>query len=197
MAVTWERVQLATTSNKDMTQLIDIIECGFPKFCHELPLAIQEYHQFREHLYTVDGVILYKSCIVIPPSLRQHVLTVLHSAHQGVTSVKTHADSTVFWPGITLAVIALRETCNHCTRIAPSQPSAPPSPTVPPAHLFQCICADFFHHKEVNYLVVIDRYSNWPIVERAQEGSKGLIDCLRRTFATFGIPDRSHSRWWP
>ena len=96
MAVTWEKVQLATTSNKDMTQLIDIIECGFPKFRHELPLALQEYHQFREHLYTVDGVILYKNRIVIPPSLRQHVLAVLLSAHQGVTSMKARADSTVF-----------------------------------------------------------------------------------------------------
>ena len=188
MAVIWERVKLATTSNRDITQLI-YIESGFPKFRHELPRALQEYYQFRKHLYTDDGVILYKNRIVIPPSLRQHVLTVLHSTHPGVTSMKARADSTVFWPGITPAIIALRETCNHCNCMAPSQPSAPPSPTVPPANPFQCICADFFLHKGVNYLVIVDRYSNWPIVERATEGSKGLIDCLRCTFATFGIPD--------
>ena len=34
MAVIWERVKLATTSNRDMTQLINISESGFPKFCH-------------------------------------------------------------------------------------------------------------------------------------------------------------------
>ena len=189
MAVTWERVKLATTSSGDMTQLINLIETGFPKSRPELPPALREYYQFHEHLYTVDGIILYKNRIVIPPSLRQHVLTVLHSAHQGVTSMAARAASTVFWPGITPAIIALRETCNHCNRMAPSQPSAPPSPIVPPAYPFQCVCADFFHHKGVNYLVIVDRYSNWPIVERAREGSKGLIDCLRRTFATFGIPD--------
>ena len=38
-------------------------------------------------------------------------------------------------------------------------------------------------------MVIVDRYTNWPIIERAHEGSKGLIDCLRQTFATFGIPD--------
>ena len=172
-----------------MTQLIHFIETGFPKSRPELPPALREYHQFREHLYTVDGVILYKNRIVIPPSLRQHVLTVLHSAHQGVTSMTARAESTVFWPGITPAIIALPETCNHCNRMAPSQPSSPPSPVVPPAYPFQCVCTDFFHHKGVNYLVIVDRYSNWPIVERAREGSKGLIDCLRQTFATFGIPD--------
>ena len=36
---------------------------------------------------------------------------------------------------------------------------------------------------------MVDRYSHWLIVERAKEGSKGLVDCLRRTFSTFGIPD--------
>ena len=97
---------------------------------HRLPLALREYYQFCEHLYTVNGVILYKNCIVIPPSLRQHVLAVLHSAHQGVTFMKARADSTLFWTGITPAITALQETCNSCNRMPPSQPSAPPSPTV-------------------------------------------------------------------
>ena len=116
MAVTRERVQLATTSNEDMTQLIDIIENGFPEFPHELPPALWEYYQFRDHLYTVDWVILNKNRIVIPPSLRQHILTILHSAHQGVTSMTARAENTVFWPGIIPAISALRETCNHFNR---------------------------------------------------------------------------------
>lgn len=89
MAVTWDRVKLATTSDKEMVQVVSIIKSGFPEFRHELPPALHEYHQFLEHLYTVDGVILYKDRIVIPPSLRQHVLSVLHSIHQGVTSMTT------------------------------------------------------------------------------------------------------------
>ena len=36
-------------------------------------------------------------------------------------------------------------------------------------------------------MVIVDRYSNWPIIERSN-GANGLIDCLRRTFVTFGIP---------
>ena len=36
---------------------------------------------------------------------------------------------------------------------------------------------------------MVDRYSSWPIIEQAQAGSKDLIDCLRRIFGTFGIPD--------
>ena len=44
-------------------------------------------------------------------------------------------------------------------------------------------------YKGKNYLVIIDRYSNWPIVVRSNDGSKGLVDCLRQTFATYGIPN--------
>ena len=113
MATTWDSVKLATTSDKDLNQLVSIIESGFPEFRHELPPALHEYSQFREDLYTVDGVILYKDRIIIPPSLRQQILTVLHSAHQGVTSMTSRAESTVFWPGITPAITALRANCSH------------------------------------------------------------------------------------
>ncbi|CAC5399530.1 unnamed protein product [Mytilus coruscus] len=77
--------------------------------------------------------------------------------------------------------------------MAPSQPSAPPTPLVHPIYPFQCWCADFFHYKGVNDLVVVDRYSNCPIIERANNGAQGLIDCLRRTFVTYGIPDELSS----
>ena len=189
MAITWDRVKVATASDNNMEKLRSVVETGFPQSRHQLPPELQEYHQFREHLHTVDGVILYKYRIVIPPSLRQHILTVLHSAHQGTTSMNARAEATVFWPGINPAIRVMRESCNHCNRMAPSQPSAPPTPITPPSYPFQLICADFFHYKGVNYLVVIDRYSNWPIIERSHNGTKGLIDCLRRTFVTFGIPD--------
>ena len=141
MATTWDSVKLATTSDKDLNQLVSIIESGFPEFRHELPPALHEYYQFHEDLYTVDGVILYKDRIIIPPSLRQQILTVLHSAHQGVTSMTSRAESTVFWPGITPAITALRPNCSHCNSMAPSQPSAPPFPPTTPAYPFQCICA--------------------------------------------------------
>eukprot|EP00794_Sanderia_malayensis_P002907 gene2908-3358_t len=73
--------------------------------------------------------------------------------------------------------------------MAPSQPCSPPYPTIQPAYPFQCVCADFFTYRGISYLVIVDRSSNWPIIERAHNGSQGLIDRLRRTFSTYSIPD--------
>ena len=44
-------------------------------------------------------------------------------------------------------------------------------------------------HKGVFYLCIVDRYSNWSIIEKTTGGASGLIDSLRRTFVTYGIPD--------
>ena len=99
------------------------------------------------------------------------------------------AEESVFWPGIIRDIQATREKCGICNRMAPSQPQAPPMELHYPQYPFQMVCADFFSYKGKTYLVVVDRYSNWPVVERAKDGSKGLIDCLRRTFSTFGVPD--------
>ncbi|VDI45747.1 Hypothetical predicted protein [Mytilus galloprovincialis] len=97
-SITWNMVHVATNSDDDMVKLVEIIENGMPEFRHEMPTELREFFQFREDLYTVDGVVMYKDRIVIPPALRKNVLTILHSAHQGVTSMMSRADSSVFWP---------------------------------------------------------------------------------------------------
>ena len=172
-----------------MNLLLATIESGIPKYRHEMAQSIREYHQFRDELYSVDGVVIYKDRVVIPPSLRNEVVLALHAAHQGVTSMTSRAEASVFWPGITSAIATTRARCEHCNRIAPSQPNAPPFQPVLPMYPFQCIWADFFTYKGVFYLCIVDRYSNWPIIEKTTGGASGLIDSLRRTFVTYGIPD--------
>ena len=144
-----------------------------------------------------DGVVLYNDRILIPPSLRNKILKALHSAHQGISQMCSRADASFFWPGMTSAIGEMRIRCAACNRNAPSQPSAPPTPPIQPQYPFQCICADFFNYAGHNYLVIVDRYSNWPIVERAHDGSKGLISTLRQTFTTFGISDELSSDGGP
>ena len=73
-----------------------------------------------------------------------------------------------------------------CNGIAPAMPSTTPETPIYP---FQHVCGDFFHHMGISYLVLVDRYSHWPIVTPSREGAKGLIHTLRDTFATYGIPD--------
>ena len=95
------------------------------------------------------------------------------------------------------AITELRAQCVACNRIAPSQPNAPPTPPILPSYPFQCVASDYFTYAGHHYLVAGDRYSNWPIVEHSANASQGLITVLRKTFATFGIPDELTSDGGP
>ena len=147
-SVTWDRVRTATCSDDNMRNLVDLVESGMPEYRHELPESLREYFQFRTSLHTTDGVVLYKDRVVIPTSLRNEVLSSLHSAHQGVTAMTARAESSIFWPGITPAIIALRAACQQCNRIAPSNPSAPPTPLTTLTTLFSVFAQTSFITKD-------------------------------------------------
>ena len=66
-----------------------------------------------------------------------------------------------------------------------------------PEYPFQYICADYFKHAGSNYLITVDRYTNWPQVERAADGSAGLVNNLRSSFHTYGIPEELSSDGGP
>ena len=103
-----------------MAKLISIIEDdSMPHFRHELPSELHEYHNLKDGLSMTDGIIIYKDHFIIPPSLRDEVLQTIHSAHQGISSMLARAEASIFWPGITPAIIAKRAQCTHCNRKVP------------------------------------------------------------------------------
>ena len=174
-SISWDVVKAATATDTVMNILLENIEMGIPETREETPLLIRDFHQYRDHLYILDRVVMYKDRIVIPQQLRPSVLETLHSAHQGTTKMIARATTSVFWPGITRDIEEMRNRCTHCNRMAPSQPAAPPTALAYPEYPFQKVCADFFTYKGKHYLVLVDRYSNWPIVERSHNGANRLI----------------------
>ena len=163
-----------------------------------MPESIRMYHRYREDLASTEGILLFKDRTVIPPSLRGEVLASLHAAHQGITMMTARAEASIFWPGMTEDIYNTRMSCGHCHRMAPSQPCAPPTPPIQAVYPFQAVCSDYFMHRGTHYLVVVDRYSNWPILSEASPGgSKGLIAELRKFFATYGVPDEISSDGGP
>ena len=83
----------------------------------------------------------------------------------------------------------MRDECQHCHRIAKSNPMQPPVDITPPEYPFQQVCCDYFTYNNHDYVVVVDRYSNWPMVFRSENGAEGLVKRLREAFVTFGIPE--------
>ena len=195
--VTWDMIREATTSDETLQELQQLIVEGFPTDgCHLSP-QVKPYLRIASSLSCLDGVIITGNRIVVPASLRRTILEALHAAHQGVSIMSARAADSVYWPNITMDIQRVRDECSHCHRIAKSNPMQPPADTMPPEYPFQKVCSDYLSYNNHDYVVIVDRYSNWPMVYRSEGGADGLVKRLRESFVTFGVPEELTSDGGP
>ena len=188
-AVTWERVRDGTHKDPTLRDLQNHIIHGFPPSRDGLSECVQPYWQYRDRLTVVDDVVLMDERIVIPHALRAETLKSLHSAHQGTSQMTSRAKSSVFWPGLTADIERTRAACGECWRMSPSQAPLPPAPPCVPVAPFQAIAADFFEHRGMGYLVIVDRFSGWPHIVASLSGAKGFKRALLQYFESFGVAE--------
>ena len=195
--VTWSMIKEATLSDPTLLELSKVIQEGFPEHPKDLSVNLRPYHRIAQSLCVVDGVILAGQRIVVPTCLRKAILESLHAAHQGINSMSARASDSVYWPNISVDITRVREECTHCHRIAKSYPMMPPEDISPPEFPFQKICSDYFSYNNADYVVIVDRYSNWPMVFKSESGAHGLVKRLREVFVTFGVPEELTSDGGP
>ena len=130
--------------------LTQTITMGFPTMKNDLPNAIISFWEAQKQLSVPDKIIL----IVIPNNLSKCTLRTLHSAYQGVSSMKSRANAAVYWPDINNNIRNLRYTCHFCNEIAPEQPKEPIILTPIPQYPFQKACADYFEMSGHHYLSI-------------------------------------------
>jgi hypothetical protein len=66
---------------------------------------MKQLYKFRHDLHLVEGLMCYKDSAVIPDKLKPQVLETIHAAQQGVSSMTSQLEDTVFWPGIPTDII--------------------------------------------------------------------------------------------
>ena len=195
--VTWDMVREATASDDSLQRLQHLIQNGFPDDCRRMDADLRVFHRISDSLSIIDGVTMSGNRIVIPAQLQPAILEALHAAHQGISSMSARASDAVYWPNISVDIQRVRDQCTHCHRIAKSNAMQPPSDVTPPEFPFQKICSDYFTYNHHDYVVIVDRYSQWPMVFRSENGAEGLVKRLREVFVTFGVPEELTSDGGP
>ena len=101
-----------------------------------------------------NGIIIKGDRLVIPQSMWEELLAILHTGHLGMEKTKLKARSSVYWPDINHNIYSLVQECKVCqehqrntTREPLLQHEIPPRP-------WHTLGSDMF--KE--YLTVIDYY---------------------------------------
>ena len=195
-AVTWEAVVKESATDKEIRQLVNMVRSGIPDNKELWPINLSHFYRSRNDLCEKDGVITYKKRVVIPSNLQREVLDVLHAAHQGCSSMEARASQSVWWPGLKDKIAKRRGVCQSCIKAAPSQPALPPVPPLSPDYPMQMICSDIAHFGGHTYMVIVDRFSNWPSVYKVA-GSKGLVKALRWHFIAHGGAEELYSDGGP
>ena len=188
-ALTWEMLNDATDDDPELSVIRETIETGNHHEMELLGERFPEYKGVASKLSTMEGVVVYKGRAVVPASLRNTVLEVLHAAHQGVDGMFRRAKACVYWPGMVEAITKTRARCESCHRVAPSQPASPPTPLPEPQYPFELIAADYCSFEGHTYLVIVDRFSGWLSIYDCgiNASAKQLIENLKVHFSTFGI----------
>ena len=107
--------KLKTACSLDTTyqELIKTIHDGFPSTRQLLHPSLRAFWEVRHRLSIINNtIVLMDTRLVIPSNYQKNVLTTLHSAHQGVASMKHRANETVYWPGINNDLRNQRYNCS-------------------------------------------------------------------------------------
>ena len=127
---------------------------------------------------------------MIPSTLRNHILKLLHLGHFGMQRMKQLARSIVYWPRIDFDIEDLCRKCTSCGQFQnkPDKPSIHPwmMPEKPWSRLHLDHAINFLGR---NWLVLVDAYSKYPCIHpTTSTSSKSTTAILEQEFAHFGYP---------
>ena len=73
-----------------------MIKEGWPTHKKQVPPAIRNFWDIRNDLHEAEGIIMKSQKLVIPLSMRQYILELLHKAHLRTEKTKSRAQATVY-----------------------------------------------------------------------------------------------------
>ncbi|KAG1682227.1 hypothetical protein GQR58_011230 [Nymphon striatum] len=169
-------------------QLSQYVKEGWPDK-NKLTSLLQQYWTYRAELTIVQGLLLYRSRIFIPSSLRLEMLDRLHEGHQGIVKCRQRAVQSIWWPGISRQVEDLVKNCRKCSMDMVNQ-KEPLCPSHLPARPWQKVATDIYEFRKSQYLLVVDYYSRFIEVAKLEDLTSGtVIIHLKSIFARHGVPE--------
>ncbi|GFV58650.1 uncharacterized protein K02A2.6 [Trichonephila clavipes] len=147
--------------------------------------------QGEEAQYTIeDGCIMYGQRVCIPRKFRKNVLEELHAGHLGIVKMKAIARSFVYWKNIDNDIEEAAKNCVDCARYKADPPKSKVHYWEYPSMPWERIHVDFagpiFEH---TFFLIVDAHSKWlEVYPMKVPTTKKTIECLRDSFARFGLP---------
>ena len=108
-AITLQEVKLQYLQDSVMQKLLHVIESG--QWTDE---EVSPYLKLEDELAVYQGNVLRQTGIVLPFSIRDHVVDLAHRGHQGVVKTKSLLREKAWFPGIDVMVEDKVKACLPC-----------------------------------------------------------------------------------
>lgn len=178
-----------TQKDSEMTKAIEYCKKGWPGSRSNMSFDLKQYYKVRENLYVNEGLFFFNNKLVVPKSLRQEMLELIHESHFGMVKCKARAREILYWPGMSKDIELLVGRCEVCEKFSKQNAKEPLLPHEPPNRPFEQVGADIMEFGHKYYLVVVDYYSKWIEVSLvANKTAMEVIGKLKCIFARYGVP---------
>ena len=186
-----QNIKALTKSDVTLQALVTVLQTEWPASRKLCPDSIKPFWNEKDNLIEYDGLIFKGQQLVIPTALRPTIMKEVHSGHFGIVKCLERAKAAVYWPGYTLQIRDMVESCSLCQEHRRANSNMPLQQHPVPDHPYQVVGTDLFELDGQVYLLSVDFYSKWVCVEALQETrSIDVIRVLEKQFVDFGCPQR-------
>ena len=195
---------ISITDLQNQTERDDVLNIVY-KYTHDkwplknsISTTLMPYFILRDELYIENRMLMRDDRIVVPASLHNHLLTMVHEGHPGIVRMKRQLRKLYWWPGMDKQVEHYVKNCVPCNDSEKSHKTvkAPPQPIPVPDKKWSKLAIDITgpfanapqHQRFI--VVLIDYTTSFPeVLLTGDITSQRLITWIKSVFARFGNPD--------
>ena len=187
LPVTADTIRKYTEKDPVLRKVCYYVVNGWP---YNLDKEVIAFKHRSDTLSIERGCLISGYRVVIPPDLRENILTELHGDHVGIVRMKAQARSLVWWPNIDSDIEIKGKQCLTCQLNQSNPVTAPLHPWPVADGPWERIHIDYAEKCGKTYLLGIDSYSRWPEICLVKYNSTATmtIECMRSWFASYGLP---------
>lgn len=182
-AMTLKQIREETPKDPELCQVLQALEEG------NWSQVSETYKNIQHQLCDLDGLVLRGERIVIPKSMRDHIISMAHEGHPGAAKMKERIRPKMWFPQMESMVEKAVKNCKECVMTSlPNRPMPVKRRELPEAP-WEAIAMDYKVVGKNMVLVVIDYYSRFIIYEIVEPATaKETAITLRKIFSKFGVP---------
>ena len=188
--ITYNELDTIADSDGTYSQICEALIKG--KNVNDLPPThpAKAYKNIWGDLAVNGNLIKFNDRIVVPESARERILEAAHSSHAGISKTRELCRQIYFWPKMADDIKNKINNCELCQKFSPSSPSEPILQEFAD-YAFQKISLDLADYEGNQYLILVDRFSGYPFIQKLRSTvTSAIITILTSWFWDYGYPQK-------